>query len=705
MAIIQKIQQKTGCLFLLILGSLLLFVISDLIKTDGGGIFGNNTLSVGEIRGEKISYEEFNLRLNKMLDQLAQNNPDVKIDENVKSQYSEQAWNSFLQEKIFKIEYEKLGIQVSGDELADMTIGDHPDEQIIKAFTPQGGQFDKNRLIKFLQEDIAADENKNQQWLLFEESLIQNTLGKKYAALVKGATYTTKIEVKNQFADNNDKATGSFVGIQYATIPDASIKITDDELKQELNKNKEKYKQEASRDIEYVSFSILPTSEDSAVTKTWAYENFEKLKLAKHDSIFVNIMNSENLWDGSYKRIGSFDKSIELQLFALDSGQMLGPIYNEGKYSIYKISGIKKDSFATFKASHIIVPLNGRTSVDSLNAQNRINQILNDIKTGKTTFDNATLTNADGSGQVQGDLGYITPIGTSISKKFYDAALRAPEGQLFVVVDESGIHIGKVTSPKYTKLIKVAILSQSITSGRNTIKNASEKANDFLTAVRNAKDFGQVAESKGLSKRVAFGIKENDITVSGITEPKQVIRWLYDKETKEGTLSDMMSFTSSFMVLKCSKVKEEGVPKIEDVRPALELAVRNRKKAERIEKKFKKALEKSKTMDQLATNVGSIQMLIPEQLFGNDNIAGVGYDLKVLGTLFGIEKNKFSPIIRGENGIYILWLTNINKPQRPAKWTDLQKAGNEQLKMEADAGVMDALRKNAKIKDERYKYF
>lgn len=705
MAIIQKIQQKTGCLFLLILGSLLLFVISDLVRTERGGIFGDNSLNVGEIRGEKISYEEFNLRLNNMLDQLAQNNPDVKIDENMKTQYSEQTWNSFLQDKIFKVEYKKLGIQISGDELADMTIGDHPDEQIVKAFTPENGQFDKNRLIKFLQEDIAADENKNRQWLQFEEGLVQNTLGKKYAAIVKGATYTTKIEAKNIFADNNDKAMGSFVGIQYATIPDASIKITDEELKNEIEKNKEKYKQEASRDIEFVSFSILPTPEDSAVTKTWAYESYEKLKLAKYDSIFVNIMNSETPWDGSYKRLGSFDNSIESQLFALDSGQMLGPLYKEGKYSIYKISGVKKDTIAVFKASHILVAINGRTKADTVNAQNRINNILNDMKAGKVTFDQAALTNADGSGQMQGDLGYISPTSTNASKKFYETALRAPEGQMFMVIDEAGYHIGKVTTPKSTKLIKVAVLSQSITSGRNTIRNASEKANDFLTAARNSKDFGKVAESKGLSKRVAFGIKETDLTVSGLEEPKQVIRWLYDKETKEGTYSEMMSFASSFLVIRCSKVKEEGTPKIDDIRSELELAVRNRKKAEKLEKKFKKAIQKSKTMEELATNVGSVQMLIPEQLFGNDNIPGVGYELKVLGTLFGIDKNKFSPLIRGENGIYVVWLTNINKPQRPDKWTDLQRNSNEQLKMEADAGVMDALRKSAKIKDERYKYF
>ena len=168
MAIIQQIQQKTGCLFLVILGSLLLFVISDLIKSDRGGIFGGDGLNVGEIRGEKVSYEEFNTRLNTLLAQLEQNNPGVKIDETIRSQYSEQTWNSFLQDKIFAVEYEKLGVKVSGEELADMTIGEHPDEQVVRAFTQQGGQFDKNRLIKFLQEDIESDEMKKASWLQFE---------------------------------------------------------------------------------------------------------------------------------------------------------------------------------------------------------------------------------------------------------------------------------------------------------------------------------------------------------------------------------------------------------------------------------------------------------------------------------------------------------------------------------------------------------
>ncbi len=705
MAIIQQIQKKTGCLFLVILGSLLLFVISDLIKSDRGGIFGDGGLVVGEIKGDIISYEDFNSRFNTMLAQMEQNNPGVKVDETIKSQYSEQTWNSFLQDKIFAIEYDKVGVSVSGEELADMTIGDNPDEQVVKAFTAQGGQFDKNRLIKFLQEDIEADESKKASWIQFEEGLVQNSLGKKYAAVIKGACYTTKLEAKSQFQDSRYSLTGSFVGVQYATIPDAAIKVTDAELTKELNSTKDKYKQEASRDIEFISFSIEPTTEDSLSTKTWAYENYEKLKTCKYDSVFVNIMNSENPWDGAYKPIGSFDKEIETQLFALDSGAMIGPVYTNGKFSTYKISGTKADSQYIFKASHILVSLGGATKADSMASQTRVNTIMGDLINNKVTFENAAMTNADGSGQAGGDLGLLSKSSTHVSKQFYQRASMAAEGQLFVVTDETGIHIGKVTSAKSNKLIKVAVLSQSITAGRNTVRNASAKANEFLTLARNNKDFGKAAESKGLSKRVAYGIKETDITIAGISEPKLMIRWVYDEKTEEGTVSDMMSFNSNYIIAKCVKVKKEGLPTIEEIRSTLELAVRNAKKADQLETKFTKALAKSKNMDQLATNVKSIAMLIPEQSFINDNIPGVGYDLKVLGTLFGSKTGAFSKVVKGDNGVYVVWVNNVNKPQEPANFDEQQKMTIDQLKSSVDGGVMDALRKKAAIKDFRYKYF
>jgi peptidyl-prolyl cis-trans isomerase D len=704
MAIIQQIQQKTGCLFLVILGSLLLFVISDLIKSDRG-FFGDNSLSVGEIKGEKVSYEEFNARYNEMLNQVLESNPGINLDESMKSQYADQAWNSFLQDKIFADEYKKLGIQVSPDELADMTIGDHPDEQVVKAFQGQNGQFDKNRLIKFLQEDIEADEKTAARWLQFEEGLTQNTLGKKYAAVVRGSAYTTKLEAKQLWQNNNYAAAGSFVGIQYATIPDAEIKVTDEDLKKELNANKLKYKQDATRDIEFVSFSILPTSEDSAVTRNWAYDNVEKFRAYKYDSVFVNINGSEDPWDGTYKRIGSFDKSIENQLFALDSGGMIGPVYADGKYSIYKVSGTRRDSISVFKASHILVSLTTGTREDTINSQNRVNTILNDLKTGKVKFEDAAVPNADGSGGNQGDLGWVTPTSPGISKKFYTMASGAPEGQLFIVTDEFGIHIAKVTSPKFNKLIKVAVLSQTVSSGSNTIKTASQKANDFYAAARSNKDFGKAAEGLKLSKRVAYDIRESDITIPGITEPKQIVRWLYDEETKVGSVSEILSFQTNYVVAKCTKIKKEGTPEIEDIRPSLELAVRNKKKADRLEERFTKARAKSKTMAELAANVGSVEMLIPQQIFSNDNIPGVGYDLKVLGTLFGCGTNKFSPIIRGENAVYVVWVTNINKPQAPPTFDEFQKMSADQFKQGVDAGVMDALRKKAAIKDMRYKYF
>ncbi len=55
--------------------------------------------------------------------------------------------------------------------------------------------------------------------------------------------------------------------------------------------------------------------------------------------------------------------------------------------------------------------------------------------------------------------------------------------------------------------------------------------------------------------------------------------------------------------------------------------------------------------------------------------------------------------------MYVVWVTNINKPQEPTNYVEMQNMALAQFKQTVDAGIMDALRKKAAIKDIRYKYF
>ena len=58
-SILQKIQNQTGCLLLVIGVAMLAFVLTDLLSSRTGIFSGRASNSVGSIGGEEISYEEY----------------------------------------------------------------------------------------------------------------------------------------------------------------------------------------------------------------------------------------------------------------------------------------------------------------------------------------------------------------------------------------------------------------------------------------------------------------------------------------------------------------------------------------------------------------------------------------------------------------------------------------------------------------------
>ena len=58
-SVLQKIQNQTGCLLLVIGIAMLAFVLTDLVSS-GSSIFSSDENSVGEVAGKPVSYDEFN---------------------------------------------------------------------------------------------------------------------------------------------------------------------------------------------------------------------------------------------------------------------------------------------------------------------------------------------------------------------------------------------------------------------------------------------------------------------------------------------------------------------------------------------------------------------------------------------------------------------------------------------------------------------
>ncbi|MBT8327841.1 MAG: SurA N-terminal domain-containing protein [Bacteroidia bacterium] len=705
-SVLQKIQNQTGCLLLVIGVAMLAFVLTDLFSS-GGSLFSSNRNSVGSIAGEHVSYDEFNNQYESLKAAVLQNNPGIQMNEMMVEQYRQQAWDMLVESKVQEQEYAKLGLTISPAELEDLTIGEHTHPQIQQSFRdPETNEFNKSRLIRFLKEDVYANPEAKESWAQFQKQFEKGLITEKYGKLIQSSFYTTDLEARNNAKESNLTYNASLVAVSYESVADSTVTVTDSDLSSYLKEHAAEYEQEESRDIEFISLKVIPSKEDSAGMLNWAKESMERFSTTKmDDSTFVSLSNSETPYNPTYMVRGSFPPEVENDIFNAEVGSILGPYETGGVYSVYKISDVGIDTARSVKGSHIVFRINGASAQDTLTAMSDARELLSKIRSGQTTFEEeAKQRNFDATRSTGGDMGWIREGNYTYPKELVDKLMTAGKGNYVVVKSDRGVHLAKATSNVSRKTVKAAALSQTLYASTATDGSYYRQAGDFLTKLNGDKSFEEVAESMGLSKRVASKINENERRVAGISNGNIVARWLFADDTDEGDISSILDIDDTYIVARVSKVREAGMPKVDDIRDEIETKVKNEIKAKQIIPKFEAAVAKSSDAETLAKELGTIVSVVPAASLQSGNIPYVGQDYILMGTIFGTPPGKRSEIVQGTSGVGVVYVNSENQYDIP----DLQ---SKKIEMNSNnqqryAGkVNQALMKKAEVKDTRYKFY
>ena len=701
-SVLQKIQNQTGCLFLVIGVAMLAFVLTDLVSS-GSSIFETNENSVGSINGDPISYEEFNGIYEGMKQQLVQNNPGITIDETIAEQYRSQAWNSLVQKRTIQPQYEQLGIAVSPAELEDLTVGANTHQQIQQSFRdPESNQFDKQRLIQFLKQDINDNPQARESWTTFQEQFTTGLIAEKYGNLVSNSCYTTELEARNRSKETDQTLNASIVSIPYAQLSDSNISVSNSEILAYARKYKKKYVQQASRDIEYIKLDVVPSAKDSVGMMEWAGETLEKFSNTENDSAFVSIMGSETPFNSAFQLRGSFSAEIENRIFEAEVGKVVGPFQQNGVYSVFKVLDVGKDSLHSVKGSHILFAVAG---TDTAKAETEARKVLAKIKSGTTSLAaQASSRNFDATRATGGDMGWVREESSAYPKRLINRLMTSGQGNFVIVRSSRGVHLAKATSGISRKTVKVAIVSQSIFPSTATDGTFYKKAGEFLGKVTGDQSFEEVAESMGLGKRVANKITEENRTIPNITESDKIAEWLFNSSTEEGSVSGVIDIDGSLVVARVSEVREKGLPSSEDLRGEIELIVKNQKKADILLPKMKAALATTETADELSNALNAVITPVPAASFNTGSLPNVGQDYKIIGSILGTPVGKHSDVIEGTTCVAVVFVNNANEYN--ANNLEMVK---EQIHQESEQsiqrGVETALIEKAEVKDQRYKFY
>lgn len=658
---------------------------------------------VGEVDGEAISILDFNARVEQNTNNFKQQMGQSNLDPQMTSYIIENTWNQTISAILMKKEMARIGLQVSKNELNDMVTGKNPDPQIIQNFgDPQSGQLNRLQLNSFLEnvKSEPATSMVSQQWTNFLLNIRESKLAAKYSNLIKNSIYVTSLEAREDYDQRNKLASFSFVNLDYNSIPDNQVKLTDEDYQAYYNENKFRFKNPTeNRSFEYVVFDANPSKADSAEVLALVQKTAAEFRAATNDSLFVSI-NAETKMPVNYVRKGQLEAALDSAVFNASKGAFIGPIFTGDAYKMAKVLDIKFGPDSV-KASHILLNPAAEGGIDKAKA--KADSIRRLIAGGASFAELAAKFGTDASKDSGGDLGTFGR--GAMIPAFEDAVFNGSTGELKVISTQFGVHVIKINAQiGSSRLAKVAIVDKSLSSSSKTQQQAYSKANSFLSAAKDANAFDEEAKKSGYTKISADNVIPTQSAVNDLDSPREMVRWAFSAE-KGDVSNQVFEMGNKFAVAKLTEIYQKGTLSLDQVKKQIQPMVVRAVKARTLKEKMEKALTGSTSIEQVAQKVGKAVTPVQNIVFANPVIPGLSQENKVVGTLFGSQPGKLSKAIEGENGVFVFVVNGFSKPQ-PLNNAFKQKVQVAQSILQRAPGeAFKVLRDQSEIKDNRVKFF
>ncbi len=705
MALISTLREKmTKWVVGAIAVSMIAFIVgSDLFGSGPRSIFGGDEKEIGVIAGTSISLEEYQIAIQERKNSYILNfgrQPGERENPTLEAQ----AWEMLLNQNAIQPEYKKVGIRVTTDEVWDMVQGRNVDESIKSSFTDSAGRFDRNRLINYLKsiEAMPVNSEARIRWDIFKNELQPSRERLKYENLLIKTTYVTEAEAERDYHNQNDVAEVKYLYVPYYAVNDSLVKVSDSELKDYYNKNQKKYKVENTRSMSYVAFDVNPSPEDSAAIREEVTRLSIDLKNTKEDSLFASS-NSDATTPFEKYTIATLPPTLLSQRSGLTAGQVIGPLLEDGKYRVYKVSSIGNDTIYTAKASHILIKWDSDTPEGKKAAKEKAQKILRDIKAGASFADKAREFGTDGSASAGGDLGWF--VSGQMVPEFEKPVFAAKKtGLLNDVVETSfGYHLIEVTHVKDNTSYKVATIEREITPSDETLNTALRKADSFASDLSGVDEFKEKAKRDSLSVFDANDVGTAERRINNLGEARQMVTWLF-REAEVGKVSTVFDLNDTYVVAVMTGETKKGFKAFDKVKEEITPLVRNEAKGRYIQEKLKGKTEALDELAKLFPRDGLVNSMSDLKLNTN-SMPSVGFDPVVVGAAFSLESGKRSLPLAGENGVVVIDMTNKTEAPAIGEFSMFKNQLLQTLSSRGGYYIAEALKEAAKVEDKRFKFY
>ncbi len=543
-------------------------------------------------------------------------------------------------------------------------------------------------------------------------------MAEKFTSLLANTINFPRWFIEKQDADNSQLAKIAMVKETYASIPDSSVKIEDKEISGYINKHKKEFKQEETRNVSFVSFSASPSAADSQAVKNKLVELKPQFENSDNIEQFLASEGVSNYYSGYINgktiQIGAKDS-----IFRTPSGSVYGPYLDGDNYVLAKVEGVKQIP-DTVKLRHILIatvqrdPKSGQSYPirDTVAAYKLADSLRSAIASG-SNFDSLVVKFSEDPGSKDKAGVYEDVVSGKMVPSFNDFIFTNPVGSKGIVKTDFGYHYIEILSQKGGGSgYKIAYLPKEIVASQETDNAALNAANQFAAEASNQKAFDENYEKqlkpKGIMKGVATDIKPADAEIRSLGNSRTFVRNVYGAE--RGDVLKPERIGNDYVVAVVTEVFEEGTQGVNRARGTVEPILRNKKKAELLQKKIGNIT----TLEAAAAALGGKQIEVVDSLrMSSTQSSALGYEPRVVGASFNpANKGKVVPAsLEGINGVYVIRVDNISStPVTSGSVAEQRKSRYEQIRQyitnpNAPQNPVNILRNAATIKDNRSKVF
>ncbi len=702
MAVLQTLRTKFGLAISIIVALGLLSFIIDPGQIQSAVQSMSSKFDVGKINGKSVSYTDFQEDIDHYtrLHELMTGSSASSEEEH--TQIRDAAWQALVDKFLIVKEAKDAGITVGEEEMLDLTTGANPSPLISQnsMFVDANGNFSPDMVVDFVKL-VNTDDNYKLYWNYLQNTIYTQQFFQKYGALFNASSYQNPLMLRRAIAENNETTDVDFVMVPLVYSVDSTIVVSDNEIKDFYNAHKDFFKQNASRDIEYVVFEVIPSAEDIAAVG----EKMDQLQseFAETDNMKNFLLkNSDrplsNYWYKEGELVSAVNADVDAFVFSGQEGA--SPVYNSGN-SFYaaKVMDTAMIPDSAF-VKHILL-----TGDDAAHLADSLVEVASQRDANFANL--VALYSADQSSAVDGELGSIGWMTQSYMIPGFESVIEAPVGKPFVLNTVYGTHVVLVSKKSAPVLKKqVAILEKTAVPSNETYNGYYAKANKFATIAHSGNKGGSsesykaALDSLGVYSHPMNRITEATSSYGAIDNAKEVTRWAFDH--KPGNVSDIITVNQNFFIIATlNDVHEEGYATVQEAATSIREELYARKLSE---KKAEEVAEKIKGMTDLQAVADALDATISSQ--SGVTFASLGstsLDPKFIGALANAPVGVLSGPVAGTIGVYVYQVkgrdTGSFYNEDDAARYELQKSQyNSQL-------LMSVMMDDADVKDNRARFF